>query len=229
MCKIDRVDVYLWGSCKETVKNKVWPRLAVIILMTTLFGTPEAHAAFGFLKKLGFTTMLGAEGGLGTMGDGSANVNRSMSSFGIHMMPSMKFGNVFIGPMAQYRFVGQMTDPATVGDINLGGSGYDVGLGIGFLMGRFVFRGSYDLVGSNSLSLPTLAGETSMYQKSSGFTAILSYRIKQNSRVLIDLYVSQHSFKEQSLSGVISDISSTPMKQLFYSLGLSFQLGGVKK
>jgi hypothetical protein len=193
-----------------------------VILFSWMSATPAQ-------AKLQANVLIGAFGGLGTMGDGATNANRSMSNFGVHAMPALKLGKFLIGPMAQYQFVGQMTDPATVGDVNLGGTGYIVGAGIGFTIKRFLIRASYDFLGSNTGVVAAANGQSSVYQKASGFTGLVSFRLKPTSKVLLDLYVSQHSFKEQSVGGTITDLSSNPMKALLYSAGLTFQLGPMNK
>ncbi len=193
------------------------------LILISMLIAPGANA------KLQGTVLFGAHGGLGTMGDGGTISNRSMSSFGGHAMPALKLGKFIIGPMAQYQFVGQVTDPTTVGDVNLGGTGYFVGAGLGFFVKRFLIRASYDFLGSNTGSVQTQDGKTSIYQKASGFTALVSFRLKPTSRVWLDLFVSQHSFKEQSVGGTVSDLSATPMKALFYSAGLTFQFGSLNK
>ncbi len=203
---------------------KKTPLLSIVIILFSLAASEVAHAKL----SLKGSVLLGAHGGMGTMGN-SSNPNRSMSSFGLHLMPALKFGKFMIGPMAQYQFVGQMTDPAEVSDVNLGGTGYLVGAGIGFTLKRFLIRASYDFLGSNTGSVKTASGETSVYQKGTGFTGLISFRIKQNSKVLLDLYVSQTSYAEQLTGSTTNDLSSTPMKSLLYSLGLTFQLGSLDK
>jgi hypothetical protein len=194
-----------------------------LLILFSWMQVSSAHA------KLQGNVLVGAHGGMGSMGDGGANANRSMSSFGVHAMPALKLGKFLIGPMAQYQFVGQVTDPSTVGDVNLGGTGYYVGAGLGFAIKRFLIRASYDFMGSNTGTVLTQDGKTSVYQKASGFTGLVSFRLKPTSKVLLDLYVSQHSFKEQSIGGAATDLSSAPMKALFYSVGLTFQLGPMNK
>jgi len=173
-------------------------------------------------QALKYSIPIGLTGGLGAMGDGGNYKSRTMSMMGIHMMPSLTFKRLMIGPMVQLRFNGQITDPTGVSDVNLGGYAYEVGFGLGWIGTRFRFRASYDFMGSDFIFVPASDGSSASYGKGSGYNLFVSYKIKPTSKVTFDLQLSYHQYKENTISNATHDISGGMMKQVFCALGLSY-------
>jgi hypothetical protein len=152
----------------------------------------------------------GASAGYGTMGNGS-NVNPNVAVLTFRAMPGVSFGRLTVGAMAQYKLVGQLTDPAEVFDTNVRGSGYTLGGAIALDLGRLSIQGSYDFLGSYKLSNVDLLGDTLTFSKPSGFTFVVGYRVTP--RTSLD---ASGSFLSYSDPG--------EFKESTFGLGLSLHL-----
>lgn len=186
-------------------------------ILSIFLGT-QAHA-------LKYSFPIGVTAGMGAMGDGGNYKSRTMSSMGIHAMPSLALKRFLLGPMIQLRFNGQVTDPTGVSDVNLGGYAYDVGFGWGWVGTRFRVRASYDFISTDNIFVAAADGTSSSYGKGSGYNLFVSYKIKQTSKITVDLQLSYHQYQENTISNATNDISGGMMKQVFCSMGLSYWFG----
>lgn len=181
-----------------------------IVLMAVLGATP-AYAGPGL--KLGLSP------GYGQMQSESGMASRSMGALDIRALPGWRIGPLLVGAMAQYNIVEQLTDPTTVANINLRGSGYLLGAGVGLSFGPIHLQGSYELYGKYTLGNVTAAGTSTTYSKPAGYTAILGWSIFP--KVSMDAVYGTHTYGTSTINGVDTDVSANKLMETHYGVGLS--------
>lgn len=179
-----------------------------------------------------FSEYFGVHGGInwgigkGKNSTGSTQ-SRTLNTIGIQALPGYKLStgvtpDFLIGPLLEYTFVGQNTEPSSVGNSNLRGSGYMIGLGVQTDFGPIVLLGSFDFIGQYSLSENTTAGLETKFKSPIGFRLLAGYPIMP--MMTADLMFSMHSYKTNVLGGSDVDISSNKLTRWTVALGVSTRL-----
>ena len=153
---------------------------------------------------------------------------RTLSAFGLSAMPGYKIGAFMPGVLAEYRFIGQLTDPVDVGQTNLRGWQYLLGVGTTFQIAeRWTLMGSFDFWGSYKLSKTTIVGQESKYQSPLGFRVAGGYVLNSLLPWTLPVKLSaEANFKyvawgKTSLGGDAADIGGNKLHQWTAGVGLS--------
>lgn len=148
---------------------------------------------------------------------------RTINTLALDVLPGVNYMNFLIGPNFQYGLTGQNTDPATVGDTNVKGSGWLLGLGTRVNLGMVVVGGSLDFFGKYSLSNNTTGGVKSSYSKPLGFRLRGGYPLPYPG-LTADLNLSWHQYKQNTLGTQTIDIGSDKYSEWTIGVGVSWKV-----
>ena len=162
----------------------------------------------------------GASWGLGNMSNSNFTIaSRAMNTISLFAMPSYMWRQFFAGLDADLRFVGQNTATADVGGTNIKGTGYMIGLVVGYMWPQFYALTGLDFLGKHAESIATVTGLNSRYNKPIGvrlgFGYFFTKMISADFTATIDSY-RQNLFGDQSI-----DISDTKLTHRNFALGAS--------
>lgn len=129
----------------------------------------------------------------------------------------------FISPIlhTSYRYVGQRTDPSTVGDSNMGGTGYLAGVGILMDTSVLGLLAAYNLAGSFNLAKTDSGGSQVSYTSPTGFQVNIYYHWRNPWDIVLSY--SSVSYKKQSTGSTSTDIADDAVTQVHYGLGISYR------
>lgn len=188
-------------------------KVFVMVAFILLCGIDKSHAGFGLKAGGGI--------GLGSMGNESGSIqSRTMNYASLYALPVYSFLGFYMGPIFEYRMVGQTTAEASAGNTNLRGAGYTFGLAAGFDF--LVFHGQigYDFNGQYKLANTTAAGQESIYTSPAGFRVSVGYTFMPF--FSIDLNYVDHKYAKNSLAGTEVDIAGDKLKDTRYGLSVTF-------
>ena len=172
----------------------------------------------------------GLSWGIGTMGNGtggyaasSRTVNtlalRGFANYDLRsLLPSLGF-RLSAGPLFEFRFVGQNTDPAQADNTNIRGLGYILGLGLGgdWAERRISAIASFDFLGAHWLTNQTPSLQTSELSGLLGFRGVIGYRVKP--RVSVDLSYQYGVYHD---SNIVKDLGPDAIHQSAFSIGVRY-------
>jgi hypothetical protein len=118
--------------------------------------------------------------------------------------------------------VGQTTDPASVGGQNLKGHTLLFGIGAAYRYQDFDFMAGFEFLGHHNLSKQDPLGQDVSYEHPLGFQLQAGYFVLP--MVSVDFKFSLVSFKQDSVGGVTSDVSSDKRTHTDYALAVSYHL-----
>jgi hypothetical protein len=171
----------------------------------------------------GFVLAGGLNWGLGSAAStGGATQARTVNSVEATALPGWQIGNWAPRLVLNYDFTGQNTDPGTVGNTNLRGTGYLVGLGTTYHWTRWDFQGGLELFGTYTHGEKSSDGRTSSFSKPLGFRLGGSYYFKDHWSADALFHYVQYS--SNSLGDTTSDISSDKVRFWVLALGVSYEL-----
>ncbi len=181
----------------------------------------QAHAEFAV--DLGVKTEFGSI----KSADLSYVQSRSMVNYGIDGWLGYRFplGSTFrflLGANGQFELMRQTTDPATVGESNIYGSCYVLGVGGGLQYGRVQLLSSRDLTSQFSLTAPTSSASASSFKKGSGFRVELRYALAPHYQM--GLHYGSLSFKSQTIGATDLDLSANLLSLKTYGISVRYSL-----
>lgn len=124
--------------------------------------------------------------GSGKMGNDSDVLSRSMIYTPIVIFGGFNIRSFRLGINYEYNLVGQSDDPASVGNQNLGGKGSSMGLRMDYYNGKTSVGAIYRMSDKYTLDKPTLTGQTSEYEGTSGFGFQYYRQIKKKIGIVLD-------------------------------------------
>lgn len=202
------------------------PLLTSIGIATALFSisTICAPSSSYALDMSDFSVIGGGALTLGSVKNSDDSIQgRLTGAVNLHALPGYKISQFTAGVMAQYRFVGQLVHPSSVGNTNMGAHGYYLGPGGSFQMGPWLFQASIDLLGSDTLFNGTASGDGDSFSQPLGFTLIAGYALlPQFPKLTVDGYFGMHSFSHQTLGSTEVDISSNKLTEIQGGVGASY-------
>jgi hypothetical protein len=173
------------------------------------------------LADNGLGVNAGAHWGLGSAANSQKTIPvRTMNTIDLQALPGYHFDNLLVGVLMELRFVGQNTDPATVSNQNLKGTGYLFGLGAMYLWNNWKFLGSLDFLGKHSLGVVDSSGKYSTFKKPRGFHLLVGYKFFE--RISADLSFSYETYKQNTLGTTDADISDNKLKHWNAGLGATY-------
>ena len=161
-------------------------------------------------------------GGAGATANSDKSIpNCSMAFSELSLDLGYKFSWVAPILQASYRYVGQTTDPDSVSNINMAGSGYTAGAGFALESTRLSFSAVYDFLGSYDLAKESSGGSKVTYTSASGFHVSVKYLWSGSWQLIAS--ASQIKFKEKTAGSTKTDISSNPVTQDLYGIGIGYR------
>lgn len=193
---------------------KTW--MSVLVLLLFSF---QVKAAPGTSSS--FVNSISLVGGAGSVANDDKTIPNTSLLYGELLLNSAyNFGMIGLAVQASYRYVGQTSEPDSVGGMNMAGSGYLVGAGLLFDFGNFKITAIYDLLGAYDFSKSSSSGDKVKYGAPSGFHLNLGYIWKPNWQMLLSL--SQVGYKERTVNSATSDISANPVTYMLYGAGIGY-------
>ena len=172
-------------------------------------------------SQAGFGLNAGAGVGMGKMGNESDSIqSRTMNALTMYAMPGYSILGFMVGPLLEYRMVGQTTSETDVGNTNMRGSGYTAGIAVSYNFLLFHFLAGYDFMGQYKLANSTSSGQESIYLSPAGFRLMFGYTVFP--MFSADVFYVDHKYSKSSLGGTEVDISADKLKDTRYGVGLSF-------
>ena len=170
-----------------------------------------------------FLVHAGAHWGLGKMFNTVKSIpQRTMNTLSVQALPALKFGRFGAGVLVEARRTGQNTEPAEVGNQNLGSTwflNWLLGVGIIYQADDWKALASFDFLGRHKLDrLDTLSRE-SIYRRPRGFHLGGGYRVYD--RFFADLAFSYHAYTSNSLGGVDNELTGNALKHWNLAAGIS--------
>jgi hypothetical protein len=183
----------------------------------------SAHTYDSLVNIAPFGVRVGASFGFGSFKNSSGSIpGRTMDTLGFQLMPGYRWSDFLFGVLGEFDFVGQTTDPANVGNQNLKGHTLLFGIGAAYRYQDFDFMAGFEFLGHHNLSNPDPLGQDISYQHPIGFQLQAGYFVLP--MVSVDFKFSLVSFKQDSVGGVTSDVSSDKRTHTDYALAVSYHL-----
>lgn len=159
--------------------------------------------------------------GFGSFGDSLGSIKgRTVDTLGIEVMPGYRWNDFFFGALAKVDFIGQTTDPATVGNQNLKGRTMLFGVGAAYRYLDYDFQLGVSFLGSHSLAIVDTVGRDVCYKKPFGIELQAGYYFKPN--ISAGLKYEQVSFAQDTLSGAVSDVSTNKRKHTNFAAVVTY-------
>lgn len=182
-----------------------------------------AHLANASQSSEGFAANGSLLWGVGSFQNNSGTIqSRTMNTLALNVMPGYRWNNFLFGPMGEFRIVGQMTEPSTVSNTNVKGSGYLIGLGVGYSWNEFDMTAGYDFFGQHSQSNTDALGNAIVNKSPSGIVVQVGYRFMPD--ISADLRFDMVSYGTDTVGGVDNNVSTNKSKHMNFSLGATYHL-----
>lgn len=173
-----------------------------LVFFFSLLTTSKAWSQAGASAPR-FSIGIYALGAQGKMGNGLAGAGNALDRDMLHTPAGLFLGynmkRFRLGLNYEYNMVGQTTDPAEVGDTNLGGTSTSPGIRLEYYDGKNSFGAVYRMSDEYKLQKQTFAGVESIYKGNGGFSVQFMRVLKGKVGLIID-YTSQE-YKESLSTG----------------------------
>lgn len=190
-----------------------------LILAISLFVTAHAHAQ---ANGNSFVSSVGLTGGIGSMSNKDNSIPKiDLAQAEASLDVGYRFGVFAPLVQASYRYVGQTTKADSVGGLNVAGSGYLAGAGLGLYLNTFSLSAIYDLMGKYDLAKSSSGGSKVSYGAPAGFHVALKYNWSGNWQAVFSF--SQVDYKEKTSDSTKTDIAANPLKQSLYGVGIGYK------
>lgn len=196
----------------------VFLTVAVLTVLVLQSCSREAQAIMG-LGGGGFGARAGLDFGIGSMKNEDGTIaSRTVNEIAPYAIPSYEYWGIKFGILAEYRYRGQNTAVADVGNTNLSGDGYLLGPSLSYSFFGFYLLASVDIIGQYKL-VNQVNGNDSIYKKPFGLHVMLGYPLFPFMSVNATYQMASYS---QNVSGSTeTDISSNKLKESMLRAGVS--------
>ncbi len=175
------------------------------------------------VSKSGFGLQGSLLWGLGTYKSSSGTIpGRTIDSLAIEALPGYRFGEWLAGPLAELRFVGQTTEPATVNSTNVKGRGLLLGVGGGYSIGKIKLLAGVEFLGSYVQAKVDPSGNEIKNQKPFGWLIQSGYEVFPS--LSADFRLASVVYSQDEVAGKANNVSTDKRRQTDYSVGLSYHL-----
>lgn len=158
--------------------------LFIVTLFVSQFSLAQKGGG-GSAPKFSFGLM--ALGGTGKMGNGLADApDRDMFYTPVGLFAGFNLKKFRIGLNYEYMIAGQTTEPSTVANTNLSGTGTSPGLRLEYYDGKNAFGIVYRVSDSFTLDKVTFAGAKATYKGSGGISIQYMRQLKNKIGLVVD-------------------------------------------
>lgn len=190
-------------------------KLGITVLLSLVLGLyehKEAEAAFGFHA--------GSHLGVGRMGNATQSLSsRTMSTFDLQFMPGWRLGSFMPGLLLDYRFVSQMTPKSDVGNSDLAGKSFTMGLGSTVQFDQWKLLFSYDFRSRHSKNEANSANQSTSYA-GSGFHFLAGYGFASN--WFFDVSFSKQNYNSSDTGGLETRLDADVLTHWNLGFGISY-------
>ncbi len=190
-------------------------------MMATILPRQVLAAGKTVSSNSGLFALTSLHVGSGTSANSTASIQKRTMLF-TEATADLGYSFGMLAPIAHvsYRYVGQQTDPSSVSDTNMAGTGYIGGAGLSADFGAIRLVASYDLLGSFQLSQKSSGGSVITYTKPTGYHVKLNYAWQGNWE--FSATYTREDYKTKKSDSSETDIKDDAVYQTLYGVGLSY-------